>query len=278
MTHKETVDILFFGDLVGKPGRDIVTYYLRNQPDPKPDIVIANVENVTHGFGLSEKHYRELLSAGVNIMTSGNHIWDRKEILDYLPNAREVLRPDNLPAHVPGSGVRIFKIAGVKLGVINLIGQVFMGNYNSPWEHLDGLVTMLKEEAPVIFLDFHAEATSEKIALGRYVAELGVSAMVGTHTHVQTADERIMAGKMGYVTDAGFNGAHDSVIGMEVSGAIQRLRSLLPTRLEVAEASELYQINAVRFTVESNTGVCHAVKRVNEIVHVSQVKTMTALK
>ncbi len=265
------VSILFFGDMVGKPGRQAIAQYLRQQaPEEKADIVIANGENATHGFGLQENHYNELLESGVDIITSGNHIWDRKDILHYMSGAEKLLRPNNMPASMPGSGVKTFTINGVTIGVINLIGQVFMANYNAPWEGLDAIVKDLKKETNVIFLDFHAEATAEKLALGHYASQLGVSAMVGTHTHVQTADDQLFTAtandhQMGYITDAGFNGTHHSVIGMSVDTSLMRMKSLVPTRLEVAEGGNL-QVNAVRFTVNKKTGACTGIQRVYTVV------------
>lgn len=267
MAEKETIEILFFGDLVGKPGRSAVKQYLGNLSN-KPDVIILNAENVSHGFGLSEKNYQELLNAGVNIMTSGNHIWDRKEVFDYIYSCDALLRPDNFPAEMPGSGARVYSFNGFKIGVINLIGQVFMGNYNSPWERLDALVPQMQYETPILFLDFHAEATAEKVAMGRYASQIGVSAMVGTHTHVQTADERIINNRMGYITDAGFNGAYESVIGFEPQPAIQRLKSHIPARLEVSSGDEV-QLNAVKFEVEVKTGICRKVERVNQVFSLS---------
>lgn len=264
MADKETIEILFFGDLVGKPGRTAVKTYLA-QLVHKPDVVIINAENVSHGFGLSEKNHHEMLEAGVHIMTSGNHIWDRKEIFDYMYSSEALLRPDNFPQDMPGTGARVFQMNGFKIGVINLIGQVFMGSYNSPWERLDALVPQMLYETPILFMDFHGEATAEKVAMGRYAAQLGVSTMVGTHTHVQTADERIVNNRMGYITDAGFNGAYESVIGFEPQPAIQRMKSHIPTRLEVASGDTL-QINGIRFFVETRTGICKRVERLNQLL------------
>ena len=256
-TVSDTVEILFFGDLVGKPGRKAVKVYLETL-DKRPDVVIANVENASHGFGLGERQYIELKEAGIDLFTSGNHIWDRQEIFNYIDRAPDLLRPLNFPGHTPGSGAKVFDVNGVKIGAVNLIGQVFMGNYNSPWDALESAVPALKEETPVLFLDFHGEATAEKKSFAYHAADLGLSAMVGTHTHVQTADNQIIRGQMGYITDAGFNGAFESVIGMDIDSSLRRGRSNLPTRLEVAEGESL-QINAVRFWVNKQTGVCQRV-------------------
>ncbi len=261
----ETIDILFFGDLVGRPGRRAVQWYLQTlDASQKPDVVIANAENASHGFGLSEKNYHELLQNGVHILTSGNHIWDRKEIFDYIYAADQLLRPANFPDNSLGCGARVFDFPGFKVGVINLIGQVFMNNYNSPWDKIEALVSQMLYETPILFVDFHAEATAEKIAFARYASALGISAFTGTHTHVQTADERILNRKTGYITDSGFCGTYDSVIGMAIEPSIERLKTLYPTRMDVAEGS-VVQVNASRFTIEVKTGNCVHVRRVNLI-------------
>jgi 2',3'-cyclic-nucleotide 2'-phosphodiesterase len=261
------IDIVFFGDLVGKPGRVVVRQAMAQLQAEQtlPAIYIANVENVSHGFGLTEKNYQSLQDIGIDVMTSGNHIWDNKNIFEYIDFADILLRPRNMADDMPGTGARVYEIRGIKVGVINLIGQVFMGSYNSPWSGLEGLIADMKEETPVIFLDFHAEATAEKIALAHYVSHLGVSAMVGTHTHVQTADDRILNHRMGYITDAGFNGTYDSVIGMRPHEAIQRLKSQWPARLEIA-TGDMLQVNAVRFRVNTQTGVCQSISRINHVL------------
>jgi len=264
MSECNTISILFFGDIVGKAGRNAVKTYLEGlTAESRPDVIIANAENVTHGFGLSQKHYNELLESGIDILTGGNHTWDRREILNYIANADQLLRPGNVPGNVPGVGHKIFTFGGFKLGVINLMGQVFMGNYNSPWTYLEAAVAEIKAETPIIFLDFHAEATAEKVGLGHFASDLGVSAMVGTHTHVQTADDRILNEQTGYLSDAGFNGAYHSVIGMEVSGSIFRQQSTLPNRLDVAESHEV-QVNGVLFAIDRETGGCQNVQRINQ--------------
>ncbi|WP_303672864.1 TIGR00282 family metallophosphoesterase [Vampirovibrio chlorellavorus] len=262
MDSKTHIELLFFGDLVGKPGRTAVKAYLDSLSE-RPDVVIANGENISHGFGMIRKHYDEMREAGVDIFTSGNHIWDQKEVFNFIDEVN-LLRPYNFPAASPGRGARIFEVAGCEVGVINLIGQVFMGNYNSPWEQFEELVYDMLAVTPIIFLDFHAEATAEKIAMAWHASSLGVSAMTGTHTHVQTADSKILNNRMGYITDTGFNGSYNSVIGMEASGSLQRLKSHLPTRLDVGP-DDILQVNAVKFTIEVKTGVCRKVERINEV-------------
>lgn len=257
MPSNDTVEILFFGDIVGKPGRHAVAKWLSENPPgygpTKPGLVIANIENATHGFGFSMKHYDDMRTTGIHVFTSGNHIVDRPDYRELLTTHKDVLRPDNYPDMVPGRGAYLYQIPGteLKIGVINLLGQVFMGQYNSPWECLERRVAELKKETPILFLDFHAETTAEKMAMGLWAADMGVSAMTGTHTHVQTNDAQIMKGRMGYITDAGMNGPRNSVIGMRPESSIARMRSHQHARLEVLETDDV-QINAVRFVVQSN--------------------------
>ena len=252
--------ILFFGDITGKPGRIAVRDFLSSlTDDQKPDFVIANVENASHGFGLTKKNYEELQSYGIDCFTSGNHIWDKKDIFDYIENDEIIVRPINYPEDTPGVGCRIFEKNNKKIAVLNALGQVFMAPINSPWEILKKQVELIKPNVDYIFVDFHAEATAEKMALGRFLSELGVSFFTGTHTHVQTADEKIING-MGYITDAGFCGAPDGVIGMDYTSSLKRFLTAMPVRYEVAEPTTL-QINAVEVTFDE----LHAtdIKRIN---------------
>lgn len=247
--NNNELKILFFGDLVGKVGRNAVIAYLadlKNNNDVCP-FVIINGENASHGFGLTPKNYEELTSAGVDCITSGNHIWDKKDIFTYIDEADKLLRPINYPEGTKGVGSRIFDFNGQKIGVINALGRVFLQPLDSPWEVVTREVERIKQITPNIFVDFHAEATAEKLCFGRYLSELGVSAMVGTHTHVQTADEKIING-MAYITDVGFCGAVDSIIGMEYETSIKRLTTAMPERYEVA-AEYPAQINAVEISL-----------------------------
>lgn len=271
-TSAQTLEILFFGDLVGRPGRTVVKHYLSTLPaDQRPDLVIANVENASHGFGFSQTQYQELLSAGIHAFTSGNHIWDRKDIFDYISSAEMLVRPHNFPANSPGEGYRVITINSpkfaepVQVGIINLIGQVFMGSYNSPWESIEACVEAIKPQTSLMFLDFHAEATAEKVCMAHYAGSLGVGAMVGTHTHVQTADDRILNDQIGTITDAGFNGAYNSVIGMDAQLSLKRLKTMLPVKLDVASSS-LLQLNGVRFWLDVKTGACQRIERLNSVM------------
>ena len=269
---KNTVKILFFGDMVGRPGRSAVRDFMVNpkafnyktEPVENPPVdthfIIANVENASHGFGLTEKNYNELSKYGIDAMTSGNHIWDKKEIFNYINNVEKLLRPINYPNCKFGIGGNIFEKNGVKIGVISVLGRVFMNLVDSQWEVVQEEIKRMKEITPIVVVDFHAEATAEKICFGRFCAELGVSAFFGTHTHVQTADE-IILNNMGYISDAGFCGTVDGVIGMEYQTSLNRFLTSIPERYEVADGN-IVQINAVEVEIDTDTGYAVAIKRI----------------
>lgn len=259
--EKNNLKILFFGDVVGKIGRNAVTDYLAENKN-KYDFIILNGENASHGFGLTQKNYNQLVNAGVNCFTAGNHIWDKKEIFNYIDNADKLVRPMNYPEGTRGVGYRIFDVGEHKLCVMNFLGRIFMQPMDSQWKIIEEKIKEIKEITPNIFVDFHAEATAEKICFGRFCASYGVSAFVGTHTHVQTADETIFDG-MAYITDAGFCGAQNSVIGMEYSTSLARMTTCMPERFEVAE-DNIATINAVEITLDALTGNATEIKRINE--------------
>lgn len=272
----ESIKILFIGDIVGKPGRKTVAKYLSESglTTIKPDFVIANGENASHGFGLTEKNYKELLNTGINCITSGNHIWDKKEIFKYIDEADKLVRPSNYPDGTPGVGSRIFELEdGTKIGVINLLGRIFMNTLISPWEALDKEFEKQKQSANIIFVDFHAEATAEKIALGQYADELGVSAFVGTHTHVQTADEKILKNGCAYLTDGGFCGISDGVIGMDCESSKKHLRTGLPERFDVAQ-SDNAELNGVVITVDKSSGRASSIERIRYYTKVNEDNTI----
>lgn len=257
----KTLKILFFGDMVGKPGRNAVKEYLQSiSPEDKPDFVIANVENASHGFGLTEKNYNELSSCGIDCMTSGNHIWDKKDIFNYIEQADKLIRPMNYPEGAKGFGSRIFECGEYKIGVINLLGRVFTTLVDDPFRLIQTEIERIKKITPIIIIDFHAEATAEKICFAKFCSELGASAVFGTHTHVQTADEKILNGT-GYITDAGFCGTVDSVIGMEYKTSLSRFLTGIPERYEVAEGAEC-QINAVEVEISPSSGRAIAIRRI----------------
>ena len=256
---RQTIKILFFGDIVGKPGRYAVRDFLAENKE-KYDFIIANVENASHGFGLTEKNYKDFIEYGIDAMTCGNHIWDKKDIFTYIDNADKLIRPINYPKETRGQGSRIFEKNGIKIGVINAIGRVFMSIVDSPWDSVKEEILRIKEITPIIVIDFHAEATAEKLCFARYCSEYGVSAFFGTHTHVQTADEAII-NNMAYITDAGFCGASDGIIGMDYNTSLSRFLTNIPERYEVAEG-KISQINAIEVEIDSITGKASAVKRI----------------
>lgn len=256
----KNIKVLFFGDLVGKPGRFAVRdFLLKNKQNY--NFIIANVENASHGFGLTEKNYNEISEYGVDCMTSGNHIWDKKEIFNYIDRADKLVRPFNYPETTPGVGSRIFeKENGIKIAVINVLGRVFMSPVESEWTVVRDEIIRLKNITPVVIVDFHAEATAEKICFARFCSELGVSTFLGTHTHVQTADEQII-NNMGYITDAGFCGAAESVIGMDYRTSFNRFTTVIPERYDVADGN-VVQINAVEVEINPISGHTVAMKRI----------------
>ena len=271
------IKILFIGDIVGKPGRKTAANYLEALKsgliDVKPDFIIANAENASHGFGLTQKNYNELISCGIDCLTSGNHIWDKKEIFKYIEKADKLVRPSNYPEHIPGKGARLFKLPdGTKIGVINILGRVFMNTLISPWEALEKEFELLRKETNIIFTDFHAEATAEKIALGDYADELGISAFVGTHTHVQTADEKILQNGCAYISDAGFCGTSRSVIGMDIQSSRKYLKTGIPERFDVAE-SDMTELNGVSITINKQTGHASSIERIKYVMNNNEENT-----
>ncbi|MGN1124657.1 MAG: YmdB family metallophosphoesterase [Candidatus Gastranaerophilaceae bacterium] len=258
---QQLIKILFFGDVVGKIGRNAVTDYLAENKS-KYDFIILNAENASHGFGLTQKNYNQLSDAGINCFTSGNHIWDKKEIFNYIDTADKLVRPMNYPEGTRGVGYRIFDIGENKICVMNFLGRVFMQPMDSQWKIIEENIKEIKEITPNIVVDFHAEATAEKLCFGRFCADFGVSAFFGTHTHIQTADERIMNG-MAYITDAGFCGAENSIIGMEYSTSLARMTTCMPERFEVAQ-DNVAIVNAVEVTLNVLNGNATEIKRINK--------------
>ncbi len=228
-----SITILFLGDVVGKPGRRAVASFLGSEAKPQSDVVIVNAENMAHGFGVTETNVKELLEAGADILTGGNHTFDRKEIFGFIAQYPTMIRPANYPEGTPGAGMYIHTVGDTKVAVINLLGRVFMDAMRSPFQIADELIEKAKKETNIIFVDMHAEATAEKVALGWYL-DGRVSAVVGTHTHVQTADERILPKGTAYITDAGCCAPINSVIGMDFDAVFRRMIQQLPARFEVA--------------------------------------------
>ncbi len=269
-SNEDTIKLIFLGDITGRQGRTAVKSYIASLKE-KPDFIIANIENASHGFGLTKKNYVDLSENGIDCFTSGNHIWDKKDIYEYIDEADNLIRPINYPAGTRGAGSRIFEIKGQKLGVINALGRVFMPPIDSPWQVVtDEIKKMQSDGVEHIIIDFHAEATAEKICFSKYLAKefnnennALIKGFFGTHTHVQTADEQIING-MAYITDAGFCGAVDSVIGMEFETSLKRLSTSLPERYEIAE-NPCAQVNGVEVLID-RTGATH-IKRINVTIN-----------
>jgi 2',3'-cyclic-nucleotide 2'-phosphodiesterase len=236
--------VLFIGDIVGSPGRRIVHDRLSDiVAQQQIDLVIANGENAASGFGITPRLAEELLKTGIDVLTGGNHSWDRKEIKEYLPHEPRLLRPANFPEGNPGSGLCLGTAKnGVKYAVLNLQGRVFLTAIDDPFRKADSELTKLPEDVAFVFVDMHAETTSEKIALGWYL-DGRVSAIVGTHTHVATADEHVLPEGTAYITDVGMTGPHGGVIGMDRGGIIRKFLDGLPARFEVASGE--VQMNCV---------------------------------
>ena len=259
------IRILFLGDIVGEPGRKAVIARLAALKEQENiDFIVVNGENAAGGRGITSKISIDLLRAGAAVITTGDHVWDQREIVDYFPTEPRLLRPVNYPEGAPGSGSVVLDTPKGKIGVINAQGRVFMNPpLESPLEGVEKAVESMRDEGVrVIMLDFHAEATSEKIAMGRAM-DGKVSLVVGTHTHVQTSDEQIFPGGTAYLTDAGMCGPAESVLGREIASVVWRLRTGMPTRFPVAKGP--VRICGVIVGVDEQSGKAMEVKRVNEI-------------
>src|SRR6476661_8527232 len=254
--------ILFIGDIVGRPGRELVRMGLSGLVEHhRIDLVIANAENAAAGFGITRETGDQLLDWGVDVMTSGNHIWDKKEALDYIGAEPRLLRPANYPAGAPGNGSYLARTRdGRAVGVVNVMGRVFMLNIDDPFTVVLREIEALKQRTRIVFVDFHAEATSEKIAMGWHL-DGRATAVVGTHTHVQTADERILPKGTAYLTDVGMTGPHDSIIGVEVEPALNRFLNGLPARFDTATANP--RLNAVVIEADETSGIATDIERLS---------------
>jgi metallophosphoesterase (TIGR00282 family) len=251
--------VLFIGDIVGKVGRNTTKALLPTIVNRyKIDLIIANGENAAGGFGLTDKIVSEILTFGVNIITTGNHVWDKKEFVTQISKEDKVLRPLNYPPGVPGFGSIIYPIKNTKVAVINISGRVFMSNIDCPFRTAENEVEKISKITNMIIIDFHAEATSEKIAFG-YFMDGKVSAVIGTHTHVQTADEKILSRGTAYITDVGMTGPDNSIIGIEKEQIIQRFLTSIPIRLEPAKGDGIF--SSVVFDIDEKTGESTAIQR-----------------
>jgi metallophosphoesterase (TIGR00282 family) len=256
------MNILFIGDIVGRPGRDLVHKGLGALVEHYDiDCTIANAENAAAGFGITRDIGDALLGWGVDVLTSGNHIWDKKEALDYIVTEPRLLRPANYPAGVPGRGSYVAQTRdGRSVGVINVMGRVFMTPIDDPFAVVLREIDAIRHRARIILVDMHAEATSEKVAMGWHL-DGRVTAMIGTHTHVQTADDRLLPNGTAYMTDAGMTGPHDSIIGVTTEIALGRFLTGMPAKFEAASGPA--RVNGVIVTADPATGRATAIDRLN---------------
>jgi 2',3'-cyclic-nucleotide 2'-phosphodiesterase len=254
--------ILFIGDIVGRPGRDLVRTGLGALVElHQVDIVIANAENAAAGSGITRELGDQLLGYGIDVMTSGNHIWAKREALDYIGAEPRLLRPANFPDGAPGRGSYVARTEdGRTVGVINVMGRVFMTAIDDPFAVVLREIEAMRQRTRVIFVDMHAEATSEKIAMGWHL-DGKVAAVIGTHTHVQTADDRILPRGTAFLTDVGMTGPHDSVIGVEIEPALARFLSAMPSKFEVATGNP--RLNAVVVEADERSGLATSIERLS---------------
>ena len=257
--------ILFIGDIVGQPGRRAVAELVPKLREQHAlDFVIANGENSAGGSGITPKTAEEIFSAGVDVITTGDHLWDQKEVMELLASEKRFLRPLNYPPGTPGQGSAVFQINKLPpIAVLNVQGRTFMPPLENPFLLALDEVKRLRQQTKIIFVDFHAEATSEKIAFARML-DGQVSAVVGTHTHVQTADEQIFPGGTAYLTDAGFTGPHESVLGREIEPVLKRFLTGMPQRFEVAK--DRVQLHGAVIEIDDASGKAVKIQRISESV------------
>jgi len=255
--------ILFIGDIVGKPGREAVRVLLPGLiKKHKLDLAIANAENAAGGSGITPKIAEDLFSYKLDLLTSGDHIWKKNELLEVLDAETRILRPENYPKGSPGTGSSVIQTkSGKKVAVVNLEGRVFMSNLRCPFKCAQELTSELKKTTPIILVDMHAEATSEKIALGWFL-DGKVSAVLGTHTHVQTADEKILPKGTAYITDLGMTGPYDSVIGRKIDQILERFLTQRPMRFEMAKDN--VQLHGVILDIDEDSGLAKSIVRIQE--------------
>jgi len=249
------------GDVIGRPGRRALSRFLPELAgELSADLVVVNVENAAGGFGMSEEIHDQLAGLGVDVLTTGNHVWDRKEFIKEIENCERVLRPLNFPPGAPGRGFIVIETEAGPAAVVNLAGRVYMPPADCPFRSMDQLLGELDPDVKVILVDFHAEATSEKAALGHYL-DGRVTAVIGTHTHVATADARVLPGGTAYLTDVGMTGPRDSVIGVKIEPILERFLKGLPRRFDTA--SGVVEINAAHVQCDPRTGKASAITRVH---------------
>ncbi|KGP76922.1 metallophosphoesterase [Desulfosporosinus sp. Tol-M] len=258
--------VLFIGDIMGKPGREAVKRLLKTiQLEYKIDVTIANAENAAAGKGLTKEVAGELFDNGIQFLTMGNHVWDQREIMNFIDHEPRLVRPANYPVGAPGQGYGFLRAMGIKIGILNLSGRVFLPPLEDPFSGAIRCISQIKQETPIIIVDFHAEATSEKVALGWFLDGL-VSAVVGTHTHIQTADARLLNQGTAYITDVGMTGPRDSVLGVKKEIIINRFLTQLPAKFEVASGP--IQINAVVLDIDEKSGKTRRIETVQKFAEV----------
>ncbi|WP_409305496.1 TIGR00282 family metallophosphoesterase [Peribacillus sp. SCS-155] len=254
--------LLFIGDVVGSPGRDMLKEYLpRLKEKYRPHITVVNGENSAGGRGITEKIYKEFLEWGAQAVTLGNHAWDNRDIFEFIDQAKYLIRPANFPDSVPGEGMKFIKYNQIEIAIINLQGRTFMAaNIDDPFQKAAELVDEARKRTPIIFVDFHAEVTSEKQAMGWYL-DGKVSAVIGTHTHVQTSDNRILPNGTAYLSDVGMTGPYDGILGIEKDPIIYRFLTGLPVRHEVPKSGRNL-LSAVIMDIDEKTGIAKKIDRI----------------
>ncbi len=257
--------LLFIGDIVGKTGRRSLQKYLPElRGKYKFDLIIANGENAAGGAGITEKAFNELRKMGIDVLSGGNHSWDQKDVFNFIDREERLIRPANYPPETtPGNGVVIIEKNDINVAVLNLMGRVFMKPVDCPFRTAEKELVRIKEMADLVIVDFHAEATSEKQAMGWFL-DGQVGAVIGTHSHVQTADQRILPGNTAYITDVGMAGLYDSILGVDKDGPLNRFLTQLPCKLEISEGRALF--NAVIVELNESSGGAESIERVYEVI------------
>jgi len=266
MKSENNFRVMAFGDIVGESGRKaFFSYITKAKQKMNPDLVIINGENVAHGFGITRAIMQQLFEHGVDVITTGNHVWQKKEVFDFIDQVPSLLRPINYPLNTPGHGVFIFERNGVKAAVINAMGRIFMEPIDCPFHRVEDEVSKLKNQGiQIILVDFHAEATSEKQIFGWYF-DGKISAVWGTHTHIQTSDERILPKKTAYITDIGMCGSINSVIGMKIEESYRRVIQHLPVKFS-PEESGMIEIQGIIIDINKSNGEAVLISRIKETI------------
>ncbi|WP_227395473.1 TIGR00282 family metallophosphoesterase [Jeotgalibacillus aurantiacus] len=253
--------ILFIGDVVGSPGREMIDEFLPQlKQKHQPDLVIVNGENAASGRGITKKIYDQLLSAGADVITMGNHTWDNRDLFNFIDQANQLVRPINYPKATPGKGIRFIQAGSAEVAVVNALGRTFMNPVDDPFPLLKQTIDEARRQTPFVFVDFHAEATSEKQAAGWYL-DGKASAVVGTHTHVQTSDNRILPKGTAYLSDVGMTGPYDAILGMEKEAVLKRFTTALPARFEVPKDGRKI-LSACVIELDRKSGMAKSIDRI----------------